>query len=143
MAALDAVHERLHFAQRLRESLDRAGQAPDSPTALARFFNARYEGPPITVHAARKWLVGEAIPTQEKLRVLANWLQVPLDWLRFGGDNTRPAEEPRGGYSELSHKDRAILDNIRRLDDTHQDIVLTLIQSLIRASKPAPQLQTH
>ncbi len=66
--------ERLNFSERLRQTLRNAGYPPDSPTQLARNFNLRYTGRQITVHAARKWLVGEAVPTQEKLRTLAHWL---------------------------------------------------------------------
>lgn len=137
MAALDASNERHEFSKRLQLSLDRAGYMPDSPTALARFFNARYDGRPITVHAARKWLVGEAIPTQEKLRVLAQWLEVRSDWLRYGGDDgsTSSTQKP---YSQFTKKDQEILEHIRKLDSVHQEIVLTLIQSLIRAGKHNP-----
>jgi len=134
MAAPDAVNERLAFAERLRQSLNQAGQVPDSPTALARFFNSRYDGQPITVHAARKWLVGEAIPTQEKLRVLAQWLEVPLDWLRFG-EGKAVTSVRQQAFSQYSKKDQAILENIRKLDDAHQEAVLALIQSLVRAGK--------
>ncbi|WP_225984484.1 hypothetical protein [Noviherbaspirillum aerium] len=134
MAAFNAEDERMQFSKRLQQSLDRAGQVHDSPTALARFFNSRYDGQRITVHAARKWLVGEAIPTQEKLRVLAQWLEVPLDWLRFGGDRAGTPVD-RSTYSKLTPKDQAILENIRKLDNAHQEIVITLIHSLVRVSK--------
>ncbi len=138
MAALDAVNERLHFSERLRQSLDQAGQAPDSPTALARFFNCRYDGEPVTVHAVRKWLIGEAIPTQEKLRVLAQWLEVPADWLRYGANkvgDSSPQSSPQSAYSRYGKKDQAILESIRKLDDAHQEAVLALIQSLVRATR--------
>jgi hypothetical protein len=77
--------ERTDFSVRLRETLLSAHGLPPSPTVVAREFNFRFVGKPITVHAARKWLVGEAIPTQDKLRALARWLDVSVDWLRFGG----------------------------------------------------------
>lgn len=134
MATLEAVNERLRFSERLRQSLDQAGQAPDSPTALARFFNSRYDGEPVTVHAVRKWLIGEAIPTQEKLRVLALCLEVPVDWLRYGGNKVGDSS-PQRVYSQYGKKDQAILENIRKLDDAHQEAVLALIQSLVRATK--------
>src|SRR4051794_21105690 len=79
--------EREGFSERLQQALRNADYSMDSPTQLAREFNIRFEGRPITVHAARKWLVGEAIPTQEKLRTLAHWLGVPAEWLRFGGSD--------------------------------------------------------
>lgn len=81
---MSIAEEREAFSGRLKSSLRRARHAPDSPTVLARHFNEIYPGLPITVHAARKWLVAQAIPTQDKLRVLASWLDVPADWLRFG-----------------------------------------------------------
>lgn len=140
MAALDAIHERAKFSERLQSSLNRAGLVPDSPTALARFFNSRYEGQPITVHAARKWLVGEAIPTQEKLRVLAHWLDVPVEWLRFGGQSAENSSI-QVPASRLNMMDQAILDNIRKLSGAHQEIVLTLIQSLLRAGDDRPSVQ--
>lgn len=32
----------------------------------------------------RRWLNGDALPAQDKLRVLAEWLGVGAEWLRFG-----------------------------------------------------------
>src|SRR3569623_3023484 len=85
---MKASTERKEFSERLQQALRNTDYSPDSPTQLAREFNVRFSGRPITVHAARKWLVGEAIPTQEKLRALAQWLGVPAEWLRFGGTET-------------------------------------------------------
>ena len=78
------AEEREKFCERLKSALRRARYTPDSPTVLARHFNEIYPGRAITVHAARKWLVAQSIPTQDKLRALASWLDVPADWLRFG-----------------------------------------------------------
>src|SRR3954451_3992025 len=86
---MKASIEREDFSARLQQALRNANYSPDSPTELARDFNIRFSGRPITVHAARKWLVGEAIPTQDKMRTLAQWLGVPVEWLRFGGDERR------------------------------------------------------
>lgn len=77
--------ERANFSARLKDMLESVHGLRPSPTIVAREFNFRFVGKPITVHAARKWLVGEAIPTQDKLRSLAEWLGVSVDWLRFGG----------------------------------------------------------
>ena len=59
---MNSSNERESFSQRLQQALKNAHYSPDSPTRLAREFNIRFDGRPITVHAARKWLVGEAIP---------------------------------------------------------------------------------
>lgn len=71
------------FGERLKQSLIKAGYEV-RPVILEREFNQRYWGTPVTVQAVRKWLQGEVIPTQDKLQVLAEWLQVDPHWLRFG-----------------------------------------------------------
>jgi hypothetical protein len=99
---------------------------------LARDFNIRYSGRPITVHAARKWLVGEAIPTQDKLRTLADWLHVPIDWLRFGGDEsgaTTPMVSP-----VLKSDEMKIISDLQLLDEHHQMMVREFIRILLHAN---------
>lgn len=71
------------FSKRLALALEVVG-AQLSPTVLQREYNSRSKQPPVTVHAARKWLMGEAIPTQDRVQVLAEWLNVSASWLRFG-----------------------------------------------------------
>ena len=78
--------ERIAFSRRLTEALEKGAGMGASPAGLARAFNLHFSGRKITVHAARKWLTGAAIPTQDKLRSLADWLDVSVDWLRFGGN---------------------------------------------------------
>jgi hypothetical protein len=78
-----ATSETEAFAQRLKQALEGSGERV-SPTLVANEFNLRYWGRSITPHTARNWLLGKAIPTQDKLRVLADWLQVSPDALRFG-----------------------------------------------------------
>jgi len=81
---MTAAQERDAFSRRLRASLDRAGWRMLGATALAREFNRRSAGQPVTAHATRKWLQGEAIPAQDNLQALAHWLEVSAQWLRFG-----------------------------------------------------------
>lgn len=78
-----AAGERSLFSERLSYALTAAG-LDTSPTALQRTFNEHSRQPPITVHAARKWLVGESIPTHARLQVLADLVTVSASWLRFG-----------------------------------------------------------
>jgi hypothetical protein len=99
---------------------------------LARDFNIRFAGSPITVHAARKWLVGEAIPTQDKMRTLADWLRVPVDWLRFGGDE-RDNGTVAGGPVFKSAELKMIAD-LQLLDEHHQMIVREFIRILLHAN---------
>lgn len=133
-----ANQERLEFSERLRETLRKANYAPDSPTQLAREFNLRHQNRPITIHAARKWLIGEAIPTQEKLRLLSDWLGVSAEWLRFG----EPAGTRHGGKKSLEHMrelnrtELAIVQNLLYLDEEQQDILLKLVLTIVKAKNP-------
>ena len=80
-----AEQERAQFAERVKAALA-ARDMPVSATGLQRAFNAQNPELAISVHAARKWLMGEAIPTQARLRAVAAVLGVSATWLRFGED---------------------------------------------------------
>jgi len=129
---MNAYQERLHFSERLQQALRNAEHSPSSPTQLAREFNVRFAGNPITVHAARKWLQGESIPTQDKLRALAGWLEVPAEWLRFGnGAEQRVKGQSAGG----SATDGKVMRCLEQLDEEYKIIALELVRSLVRVSK--------
>ena len=81
-----AQKQRALFSKRFIASLEILG-IPPSPTIVQREYNIRSNQPPITSHAARKWLMGEAIPTQDRIRMLPDWLNVSPSWLRFGEDD--------------------------------------------------------
>jgi hypothetical protein len=125
--------ERESFSLRLQQTLRNAHHSADSPTELARDFNIRFSGRPITVHAARKWLVGEAIPTQDKMRALATWLAVPVEWLRFGGDELH-AEQCKAGEGFKS-EDLKLVEDLQLLDDHDRQIVREFVRILIRSNR--------
>lgn len=133
---MKASIEREDFSERLQQALRDAEYSPDSPTQLAREFNIRFSGRPITVHAARKWLVGEAIPTQEKLRALAQWLGVPAEWLRFGGTNLRGQNGDAADLPErFDSADVKLIADLQRLDDDHKTIAREIIRMLVRINR--------
>lgn len=137
---MKAAFERKDFSDRLQQALRNADYSPDSPTQLAREFNVRFSGNPVTVHAARKWLVGEAIPTQEKLRALASWLGVPAEWLRFGGDDMSlpgPADENAkpGANERFASEDIKLIADLQRLDDHYRTIAREIIRLLVRINR--------
>ncbi|KRB94088.1 MULTISPECIES: transcriptional regulator [Oxalobacteraceae] len=127
--------EREGFSERLQQALRNADYSPDSPTQLAREFNIRFDGRPITVHAARKWLVGEAIPTQEKLRALAQWLGVPAEWLRFGGEASHSGLEGGSAPSRFESADVKLISDLQRLDEHHQALAREFIRMLVRMNR--------
>ncbi len=80
------MNEKTEFSQRLRKTIEDAGYSV-RPTVLEREFHTRYWGRSVTVRVVRRWLRGEAISSQEKLPVLAEWLKIEphaLLW-RAGG----------------------------------------------------------
>jgi len=130
---MEAIKEREQFSKRLKEALKSAGEASESPAALARAFNRRYSGKPVSNYAARKWLLGEAIPSQDKLRVLAQWLGVANDWLRFG-DGAKPGKHVV--LDESPVPDYELMRAIAALSEEHRTVVRELVAALRRAEKP-------
>lgn len=133
---MKASLEREDFSGRLQQALRNAEYSPDSPTQLAREFNVRFAGRPITVHAARKWLVGEAIPTQEKLRTLAQWLGVPAEWLRYGGGDAQGGViKTTDASSRFESSDVKLIADLQRLDEHYRVIAREIIRMLVRISR--------
>lgn len=125
--------EREGFKLRLQQALRNADYSAESPTELARDFNVRFEGAPVTTHAARKWLVGEAIPTQDKMRVLASWLGVPVEWLRFGGDE-QLVYAPKPAAS-IKTEDLKMIAELHLLSSQDQQIVREIVRMLVRTNR--------
>ena len=116
--------ERAQFAERVKTALA-ARDMPASATALQRTFNERYPELAISVHAARKWVMGESIPTQARLRAVADVLQVSATWLRFGEEVAASIKQP------LSAQEHMLVQQFRRLSDTQRTHVLALVQSAV------------
>lgn len=130
--------ERARFQARLAKALQFAGYVHDSPTQLAREFNFRFTGKPVTIHAARKWLVGESIPTQDKLRILAQWLGVTAEWLRFGDTEQIAVAKPARQAPAASSIEGRLLADLAALDPYDRrlahDFVSMLAQKHAQAS---------
>ena len=122
------------FSKRLRRTLHGAGYRLLAPAAIRKEFNIRYAGNPVGTHAVRKWLHGSAIPTQEKIRVLAQWLGVSATWLRFGID---PPDMPY----HLTAWEQDLLRDFLSLPDAHQALARDLISMLVDQS-PIPAAPT-
>jgi hypothetical protein len=123
--------ERAAFTSRLCDALTRAGYS-HSPTELALQFNLRSDGPAITSHAARKWLHAESFPTQSKLLVLAHWLLLSPQWLRYGEGPAISIDSPKKNSTPLPMGDRILLQDINCLDERAQQVVRDLVATLLR-----------
>jgi transcriptional regulator with XRE-family HTH domain len=127
------------FAQRLKLALDGVGVRA-SPTLVANEFNLRFWGRSITPHTARNWLLGKAIPTQDKLRVLADWLQVSPDELRFGrAFETAKAAEPTADPDGLNMADREMINRYMGLDVEDRKTVRQVVAALSVAATIKPK----
>jgi len=124
--------ERQAFSERLNQALKDARLAKaSSPSVVAKEFNARYQGKSVTLHAVRKWMVGEAIPSQPKLVALANWLGVTPEWLRFGSSSSTRMilEQSSASYSAL---DETLLQDLQRLTQDQKRMVKEFVGLLLR-----------
>jgi transcriptional regulator with XRE-family HTH domain len=132
---MKASLEREQFSQRLQQALREADYSPDSPTQLAREFNVRFAGRPVTVHAARKWLVGEAIPTQEKLRILSQWLGISAEWLRYGSEEQAGANGNAHPSSHFESSDIKLLAEMQSLNEADRKLAREFIRMLVRMER--------
>jgi hypothetical protein len=135
MANATHAAETQAFSERLRRALESAGIRP-SPTLVANEFNQRYWGKSITPHTARSWLLGVSIPMQDKLKVLADWLQVSPEELRYGVA-AAPHRVQEGGLdaSTLNMQNREMLKRYLGLSAEDRKTVRDVVAALSLASK--------
>ena len=134
------------FATRLEQSLEKRKKKA-SATVLEREFNLRWRGDPVSSHAARKWLKGMSVPTQDKLQVLARWLDVPEDWLRWGIDpaddittriDTGLAAAPLTAAQKraaFNHEESSLQQDWRMLDARNRAVVRSIMDVLLREQR--------
>src|SRR5450830_1544373 len=134
MSKASKVIENEQFADRLRLALKGIGVRP-SPTLLVNEFNLRYWGKSITITTARNWLLGKSIPMQDKLRVLAEWLHVSADELRFG--TLAPAIKSQcsgANAGALTMQDRDMLAKYLALAVAYRKTVCEVVLALALAA---------
>lgn len=81
---LTTIEEKQRFSERLCGEFRRLALPINSPTEIARILNRKLPQLSVTPQSVRKWLFAEAYPTQDKIMMLADWLGVSAQWLRFG-----------------------------------------------------------
>jgi hypothetical protein len=125
------------FAVRLREAMGRAGY-PARPAVLEREFNTRYWGKPMTLHGVRRWLLGETMPSNDKIKVLAEWLgEAPQD-LGFGEQDMDKVEEPRRRWgSAFGYQEREVMEAFLSLPVAQRRVVREVILTFAREAEQA------
>lgn len=119
---------RSSFSIRLCAALH-AKKISTRPAVFARAFNLRAGTLSVTPHAARKWLVGEATPAQERILILSKWLNVNAAWLCFGAADEVPAAAD-GAVGAMSGFEAGLLQGILALSHPSQLVVQQLVLSL-------------
>ncbi|MDQ7985212.1 transcriptional regulator [Pseudomonas sp. G34] len=127
--------EKTEFAQRLRDAMLAAGY-PDRPAVLEREFNSRYWGRSVTFQAVSRWLRGEAIPSQDKLQVLADWLRVEPQALRFGERAAMAVREQRGRWEDPQfYPEREAIEAFLALPAGQRKVVRDVIMTFAQTAK--------
>lgn len=123
------MNEKQRFAERLRAAMIRAGYEPRA-NVLETNFNTRYWGRAVTYQAARRWLKGLSIPEQDKLQVLAEWLAVHPQALRFGEQAVAHEQRLRDARRSLAPFDSALIDALLQLPMAHRRLIGDLVRAL-------------
>ena len=130
------MSEKEIFSSRLRGALEQAGVQTSSPTRFALEFNLRYWGRPVTAQAVRKWISGNAIPSQDKIIALAKWLNVSAEWLRFGeGEANAGGSAVTQDIPAYHAQDVGLFRDFVALNDEHKHIVRELVLTLMRIER--------
>lgn len=126
------------FSERLCEAVAAVGWE-ESPTLVAREFNLRWRGKMITVNAVRKWMLGESMPTLDKLLVLADLLGVSSDWLRWGVVRGSLAQEEQPLYIKQLRPDSSFIQSlsqdVKLLSESHLKLVQALVSAMLVEQK--------
>ncbi|MDO5640616.1 MAG: helix-turn-helix transcriptional regulator [Neisseria sp.] len=88
--------DKSEFSKRLRFALEAAGLAAAPTADLANRFNLRHPNKSVSPQAVHNWLIGQSIPTADKIDTLAKWLGTTPEWLRHGriaNDGAMASEE--------------------------------------------------
>lgn len=137
--------EQLHaFTKRLETLLLKKGKTL-SPTALARDFNLRWRGMPVTVNATRKWLMGQSMPTMDKLSVLANLLNTSEDWLRWG--DMAAEKKTNFSYNQVSEavvsgleiNEKSFAQDFKLLNANNKQVIGAVMEVLLNQQQLANQ----
>ncbi|TCW81195.1 transcriptional regulator [Burkholderia sp. SRS-46] len=126
--------EKKAFSERLKFALQRSPHKITGATELANQFNLRHRGEhQVSPQTAHKWLTGRTIPTQDKLRTLAEWLRVELHWLHYGPSpnaaaRTTPQPLPRDERYPPTPETIELASKIEALSPHHRYLVQELIE---------------
>jgi hypothetical protein len=129
------MNEKQEFSERLIKAMRTAGYEP-RPAVLEKQFNSRYWGRSVTFQGVRRWLLGQSIPAQEKLEVLADWLNVEPQALRYGDKAIKKIREKNKRWEEaVTYTERETFEAFLSLSAPQKKIVREVINAFAKAGQ--------
>lgn len=132
---MQEINEKKAFSQRLKQQLLEQNWPINSPTWLAREFNIRYNGHSISVQTASNWLSGTAIPSQDKLQILAAWLDISTQWLRFGEIDSSSQIGIKNNYKNIQFYLDDLPKKIGLLTPKQKQIIYEIVNEFLSQKK--------
>lgn len=124
---MDKIAQKLQFANQLKAAMVAKGFPPKA-AVLEREFNLRFFGKPITLHAAGKWLRGEAIPRNDKVVTLAKWLEVEPADLVYGLEIKEEIQKKKARWvNEVGYQERELFELFLDLPAPQRKVVRDVI----------------
>lgn len=118
---MDTYSEKKAFSERLQLALKALPNQPLNLSQIALQFNLRWHKDPVSPQAVHKWLTAQYFPTHEKLKVLAEWLNVSYEWLRYG----------RQTVTTNNEQEVLMLTYFNKLTKDQQQAVLNLLSAIV------------
>jgi transcriptional regulator with XRE-family HTH domain len=129
------MDEKAEFAARLRDAMVAAGYEA-RPAVLEKGFNSHYWGRSVTFQAVSRWLRGEAIPSQEKLQALAEWLNVEPHVLRYGEHVAQRVRAKQKRWDEgIGYQEREVFEAFLKLPVAQRKVVREVILAFVKADE--------
>lgn len=129
------MNEKIEFTKRLRAAMTRAGYVA-SPSVLEHEFNLRWPGKSISNQAAWGWLNNRSIPMQDKMQVLAEWLKVEPEVLRFGESVRKSVQSHKQLWqSGIGFQERETLEEFLALSAPNRKVVKEVIAAFTKAER--------
>ena len=121
----------VEFAARLEQAMA-AKSIKLSPTVLGNLFNSVFDGRAVTPHTARNWMLGKSMPTQEKMVVLAELLDISAEQLRYGrhSEKTLMISNADGSETELTASQQQLVRKYIMLSASQQRLVNDLVDGI-------------
>ena len=126
--------EKALFADRLELAINNKG-IKLSPTVLCNLFNISWSGRSITPHTARNWILGVAMPQQDKLVCLAKLLDTSPGQLRYGRSSEKTMVLSNGNLeSEISNTDQEFFVRYLKLDEARKRLARDVVMEFSKSN---------